>query len=150
MLLENSITKRILQLCDERRITANKLATLSGLPPSTVNNIILKKSKSPTIKSIYLICQGLNISITEFFNADYMQIPDIEEDIKMSKKFGNILQELREDNNLSQQELGEILNFTGQTISYWELNKREPDIETLIKIAKYFDVTLDYLCGKED
>ena len=80
MLLEQAISKRILKLCDDRRITVNKLATLSGLPPTTVKYIARAKTKAPKIDTIYLICQGLNISITEFFDADYMQISEIKED----------------------------------------------------------------------
>lgn len=65
----------------------------------------------------------------------------------MEKDFGNNLKQLRQQHNLTQAKLGEILKFKGQTISYWELGKREPDICTLIHIAKFFEVSLDELCG---
>jgi len=54
---------------------------------------------------------------------------------------------LRQENKLLQKELAEELNLTQQTISSYESNKREPDSETLQKIAQYFDVSVDYLLG---
>lgn len=63
---------------------------------------------------------------------------------------GERLAELRKDANLTQEELGEILGLTNFTISGYELNKNEPPDETKIRIARYFDVTIDYLLGLTD
>ncbi|WP_242987397.1 helix-turn-helix domain-containing protein [Anaerobacterium chartisolvens] len=60
--------KRILYLCKERNITVNRLAGISGLTQSTVDSIINGKSKNPGIITLKKICQGLNISLSEFFN----------------------------------------------------------------------------------
>ena len=57
------------------------------------------------------------------------------------------IKELREDNDLTQKQLAEILNTTQRTISYYENNKRELPIEMLIKYAKHFNVSLEYICG---
>ena len=59
--------------------------------------------------------------------------------------FGKRLKELRIEKGLSQQKLGENLGFCNQTISFWEIGNREPDLDTLLKIAHYFDVSLEYL-----
>lgn len=59
--------------------------------------------------------------------------------------FGKRLKELRIEKGLSQQKLGEILDFCNQTISFWESGSREPDLDTLLKISHYFDVSLEYL-----
>lgn len=59
--------------------------------------------------------------------------------------FGDRLKELREDNKLTQYDLAEVLNLTQQTISLYESNKRQPDYETLVKVADYFSVTVDFL-----
>lgn len=59
--------------------------------------------------------------------------------------FGKKLKELRVENRLSQQKLGENLGFCNQTISFWENGSREPDLDTLIKISHYFDVSLEDL-----
>ncbi|MBQ7466531.1 MAG: helix-turn-helix transcriptional regulator [Clostridia bacterium] len=58
--------------------------------------------------------------------------------------------ELRTDKNISQQTLSEILSVTQQTISKWEKGLREPDIDTLIKIAEIFGCSVDYLIGYKD
>ena len=59
--------------------------------------------------------------------------------------FGINLKTLRLLKNLSQRQLGDDLNVCNQTISFWENGSREPDLDTLIKIAKYFEVSIDSL-----
>lgn len=59
--------------------------------------------------------------------------------------FGQKLKELRIEKGLSQQKLGEALGFCNQTVSFWESGSREPDLDTLLLIAHYFDVTLENL-----
>lgn len=59
--------------------------------------------------------------------------------------FGKRLKELRIEKGLSQQKLGEIFGFCNQTISFWESGSREPDLDTLLEIAHYFDVSLEEL-----
>ena len=60
-------------------------------------------------------------------------------------KFGEILQELRKDNGLSQQDLGKILHVTPGTISNYENNVSLPGVERLVEMADYFQVSTDYL-----
>lgn len=59
------------------------------------------------------------------------------------------LLELRKNNNLTQQELANILKVTQTTYQYYEKEKSEPNIETLCKLADYYNVTLDYLVGRQ-
>ncbi len=75
-----AVCKRILELCTERNITLNKLATISGITQSTLNNIVSGRNNSTTISTIKKICDGLDITIQEFFN---------------SKLFDNLEQELK-------------------------------------------------------
>lgn len=65
-----SVANRILKLCEDRRITLNALANLSAVPPSTLKSIINGDSKNPGIVTIKLLCDGLGISIYDFFNDD--------------------------------------------------------------------------------
>ncbi len=75
-----AVRNRILQLCGERKMTINHLAELSGLPPSSVKNIIYQKSKNPKVLTIKLICDGLGITLGEFFStADF---DALEQEIK--------------------------------------------------------------------
>lgn len=68
----------------------------------------------------------------------------------MDKMFGNILKNLREEMNLSQQELADKLKVTRQTVSNYETNKRLPNKEMFEIIADFFNVDMDYLYGMSD
>lgn len=63
---------------------------------------------------------------------------------------GNKIKELRLSKNIDQKTLAKKLNVQQSAISKWELNKNEPDIKSIIALAKFFDVTTDYLLGLED
>ncbi len=63
------IKNRVIQLCGERNITINKLATISALPPSSVKAILYGRSQNPKILTIKLICDGLGITLGEFFST---------------------------------------------------------------------------------
>ena len=65
----DAIQRRILTLCDERGITISRLATISGLPPSSIKNILYGKSHNPQILTIKKICDGLEITLGEFFST---------------------------------------------------------------------------------
>ncbi len=64
------IIKRISELCEERNLSLNALARASGLPHSTVKNIIYNASKNPGIVTIFKICDGLGVSLIEFFDTE--------------------------------------------------------------------------------
>lgn len=70
MTLNTAILNRINNLCAERNITLNKLATLSGITQSTLENLILGNTKYPRIITISYICQGLQIELKDFFDDD--------------------------------------------------------------------------------
>lgn len=76
----SAVRDRILYFCSERNITINKLATLSALPPSSIKNILYGKSKDPKILTIKKICDGLEISLSEFFDCPDFAI--LEPEIK--------------------------------------------------------------------
>ena len=63
--------------------------------------------------------------------------------------FGKTIKSLRLEKGISQRELGKRLSVCNQTVSFWESGQREPDFDMLLKIAKYFDVSADYLLGNE-
>lgn len=65
----SAVKNRILQLCGERNISVNKLATISALPPSSVKNILYGKSQNPKLLTIKLLCDGLGITLGEFFST---------------------------------------------------------------------------------
>ena len=72
--------KRIVELCRQRNITLNKLAMISGITQSTLNNIISGRNNSMTVSTVKKICDGLEIPIIEFFNCDLFS--ELEQEIK--------------------------------------------------------------------
>lgn len=64
--------------------------------------------------------------------------------------FGKILKNLRQENDLTQEELAKKINTARSNIANYENDKNMPSIDILEKISKFFDVTIDYLLGKTD
>lgn len=71
---------RIIELCKENKITINKLATISGITQSTLNNIVGGRNNSATISTIKKMCDGLNISIRDFFKSNLFD--NLEQEIR--------------------------------------------------------------------
>lgn len=80
MRVGEAVRLRILGLCHERSISVNKLSGMCGLTQSTLNNIVSGRNNSATISTIKKICDGLEITIQEFFNADVFR--DLEQEIR--------------------------------------------------------------------
>lgn len=74
------IVKRVLDLCDEKRLTINGLARLSALPPTTLKNIINGTSQNPGVITLKKICDGLEISMIDFFDTN--EFRSIEQEIR--------------------------------------------------------------------
>ena len=70
MTVGEAVRQRIIQLCAEQNISYNKLSTISGVTQSTVNNIISGRNNSATVSTIKKLCDGLGISIDDFFHSD--------------------------------------------------------------------------------
>ena len=64
--------------------------------------------------------------------------------------FNERFSELRTDNDIKQKEIAKYLNVTVSTVSHYEKGLNSPELRTLVLIARYFGVTLDYLCGISD
>lgn len=74
------VRERIAELCEEKHITINKLANISGITQSTLNNIMSGRNNSTTISTIQKICDGLEITVTDFFDSPLFL--GIEQEIK--------------------------------------------------------------------
>lgn len=77
---KEAVARRILELCEKRKIAVNALANISGVSPSTVYSMLNEKSKNPGVVSIKKLCDGLDISIREFFDSELFD--DIEQEIE--------------------------------------------------------------------
>lgn len=75
-----AIKRRILQLCEEKNISINQLANYSGLAPSTLKGILYDRSRNPKIITLKIICDGLDITLGQFFSTS--EFDNLEQEIK--------------------------------------------------------------------
>ncbi|MBQ7504411.1 MAG: helix-turn-helix transcriptional regulator [Ruminococcus sp.] len=80
MSIYNVTVARIRELCYQRNITPNALSYLSGVSQSTIKSILNGESKNPGIVTIKKLCDGLDISIIDFFNTE--DFKNLEQEIK--------------------------------------------------------------------
>ncbi len=80
MVIGEAVRLRIMELCGENQITLNKLATISGITQSTLNNIISGRNNSTTVATVKKICDGLGIGIDTFFASELFQ--NLEQEIQ--------------------------------------------------------------------
>ena len=78
--IKNAVVERFRDICMDRGIAVNELANRAGITPSTVYSLFDSKRKNVYIKTIKILCDGLNISLAEFFDADIFD--DLEQEIK--------------------------------------------------------------------
>ena len=77
---KEAVARRIIELCNERDLATNALANNSGVSPSTVYSMLNEKSMNPGVVSIKKLCDGLDITLREFFDSDIFD--DLEQEIK--------------------------------------------------------------------
>ena len=73
-----NIKNRILVLLEEKKLSIHALAIKSGVAPSTIKNILYGKSQNPGIVTIKLLCDGLEISLHDFFNTEVFRSKELE------------------------------------------------------------------------
>jgi len=78
--IREAVADRILAFCIERNLSLHALARHSAVPPSTLKNIIYGVSANPGIVTIKMICDGLDISIVEFFDTEVFRA--LEQEVK--------------------------------------------------------------------
>ena len=77
---KEAVAARIIELCREHNIAINALAHISGVSPSTVYSMLNQKSKNPGVVSIKKLCDGLEITVREFFDCELFD--ETEQEIK--------------------------------------------------------------------
>lgn len=75
-----AIANRIRQLCKERGITPNRLSTISAVPQATIKSILNGESKNPGAVTIKKLCDGLEITLSEFFSTP--EFDSLEQEIR--------------------------------------------------------------------
>lgn len=77
---QEAVSKRIRQLCNDKGITPNGISNISAVPQSTVKSILNGESKNPGIVTIKKLCDGFEITLSEFFSTP--DFDDLEQEIK--------------------------------------------------------------------
>jgi transcriptional regulator with XRE-family HTH domain len=72
MTYSDVIIKRLKDLCKQKKISANKLATLSGVTQSTVENLMSGRTKNPTLKTLHKLATGLDMTVSELLDFPEM------------------------------------------------------------------------------
>ncbi len=80
MVIGEAVRLRIIELCTDKHITVNKLAGISGITQSTLSNIMGGRNHSTTISTIKKICDGLEITVQQFFDSECFC--DLEQEIR--------------------------------------------------------------------
>jgi transcriptional regulator with XRE-family HTH domain len=80
MYIKDAVVERFKELCAERGIKYNALATLSGVTPSTVYSMMKEKHRELSITLIKKLIDGLDMTVTEFFDTDVFR--NLEQEIK--------------------------------------------------------------------
>jgi len=77
---QKTVVKRIAELCKNQGLTINALSVASAVPPTTLKNIMSGTSKNPGIVTLKMLCDGLGITLTEFF--DTAEFKALEQELK--------------------------------------------------------------------
>lgn len=78
--VKNAVVQRLKNICADRGIAANELANISGVTPSTVYSLFDERRQNVSITTIKILCDGLDISLGEFFSAP--EFDDLEQELK--------------------------------------------------------------------
>ena len=78
--MRECVVARLLELCDEHRMTINGLAHASGVAPSTVKNIVNGVSRNPGVVTLKKLCDGLGVSVVDFFDTEEFRA--LEQELK--------------------------------------------------------------------
>ena len=80
MIVKQAVVNRFLQICKDRNIKPNELANISGVTPSTVYSMIDERRKDISIITIKKLCDGLGITLGEFFSTS--EFDNLEQEVK--------------------------------------------------------------------
>ncbi len=75
---KEAVAQRIKELCEQHELTINALANLAGVPPSTIYSMLNQKSQNPGVVTIKKLCDGLQITVHDFFESDLFDTTEQE------------------------------------------------------------------------
>ena len=140
----SNFCERLKEYMVELGLTQEILESETGIPRSLISNFLLNKH-TPSFDKL--------VALLEFFNcsADYLiGLTDIptDETLYPVVPFNERLRTILKEKGVSQERLKRELNFSGSVIYKWLSGKNKPSTDSLIKLAKFFDCSVDYLIGR--
>lgn len=112
----------------------------TGISENTISLMVNNASKGIQFDTLEKICEALNVTPNDLIGLEKKEEP---------LSFGERLIFLREKNNWTRKEVAYSLGITCGSLANYEKNNREPNFETVIKIAELYQVTIDYLLTGE-
>jgi len=79
-MIKEAVANRIIELCEEKNLSINAIANISGIPPMTVYSMLNDKSKNPGIVNIKKLCDGFGVTLAQFFST--YEFDNLEQEIK--------------------------------------------------------------------
>ena len=136
-----TILKRLIK---RSGLSIRQFSLKAGIPYTTLLSILDRGVGKATVDNVIKICGPLGISVEQLYNM----AGDHHDVCKMD--FKDVLRELRTNRSLPQAELAKNLGVSFGLIGMYESGRRKPSYEMLEAIADYFNVSIDYLMGKDE
>ena len=141
----SKLSERLKELMDEAELTTQELAKQTGIDQSAISRF-LKAERLPNISSLVLLADLFHCT------TDYLLgLSDIldERTFKERPPFFKQLEFLLGYFKISKYRLEKQTNFSEETVNRWHKGKYEPTVESLVRLAKYFNCSVDFILGRE-
>ena len=139
-----SFYDRYTELCDQKGVSPSKAAIDAGISKSLVSKWKINGRMTPSYEVITKLSEYFGIPKSELLD-DYPFAHG-----PVTEQFGIRLRSLREGLDLSQQEFANQIGVSKSSVNMYERGEREPGLETLVAIADFFNVDMDYLFGRTE
>ena len=142
----NKFSERLQELIDNKKITKLKLSKEIGLASSSPISAWVLGKRFPNLNSAIKLAEYFNCSLDYLFGKK-----DIDEKTNFVQKssFNKQLKKVMKDKQITQTEMIKKASFHAGNFNLWFYKKSCPDMPTVIKLAEYLQVSLDYLAGRE-
>lgn len=138
----------LLKIIDKKGFTLMELSKESGVAYTSIRSLIERDLVNASIDNILKICEVLDLKVDDIVN-DNLDIEETVEKDQTQSKLGTMLKKLRDQNNYSQIYVANKIGVKNNTLSGYESGRREPDLNTLVRLADLYDVSVDYLLGRD-
>lgn len=137
--------ERLQEYNNNEKFNISLLARKLGFSRITVSNVLNKKH-NPSTKLLIAFVEHFDCSADYLLNKKDLPI---EKEFKAVKPFGEILRRCLKESHKSEADLQRELNVSSSLTYRWLNNIAQPNVESLMEVAEYFNCSIDYLLGRE-